>query len=127
MSGVGFLTSKDKSVTKNISDNHPSDVYFFNFCLSLNPHTIDPRASNAIYQFELSLRLPHNFPSSSVNFLVSRPSVITIQFQELRLMQPSVNCRISCRTGCQQLRYGIYFWLDMNPFPLHTFLPHCVL
>ena len=78
MSDDGFLTSKGKSVTLNDPDNLPRDVSYFTFRLSLNPHTVDPRAPNTVHQFE-PLRLPHNSPSSTVKLSFSIPSVVTNQ------------------------------------------------
>ena len=49
MSDDGFLTSKGKSVTLNDPDNLPRDVSYFTFRLSLNPHTVDPRAPNTVH------------------------------------------------------------------------------
>ena len=79
MSDDGFLTSKGKSVTLNDPDNLPRDVSYFTFRLSLNPYIVDPRASNAVHQFKFSLRLPLNFPSSSVNLSLPSTSIITNQ------------------------------------------------
>ena len=80
MSGVGFLTLKEKSVTLNYSNNRPSDVSYFNFCSSPNPRIVDPRAPNTIHQFIFSLHLLQNSLSSSVKISVSRSSVITNPF-----------------------------------------------
>ena len=79
MSGIGFLTSKEISVTINDPANRPRDISYFTFRPFLNPHTVDPRAPNTVQRFEFSLRLPHNLPSSSVNLSLPRPSVVTNQ------------------------------------------------
>ena len=79
MSGVELITSKRNPVAINDSENHPRDVFAFNFCSSLNPHTVNPRAINVVHQFECSLRSSHNYASSSVNFSVPIPSVVANQ------------------------------------------------
>ena len=79
MSGTGFLDSTGKSVTINDPENRLHDVSYFIFCSSLNPHTVDPWAPNAVRQFEFSLRLPHNSPSSFANILLPSPFVVPNQ------------------------------------------------
>ena len=79
MSGVWFLDSTGKFVTITDPDNRPRDVSYFTFRSSLNPHTVDPRAPNSVHKFEFSLRLPHNYPSSSVNLSLSSPSIVPNQ------------------------------------------------
>ena len=79
ISGFDFLTSKEESIIMNDPKKHPRDVSYFTFRLSLNPYIVDPRASNAVHQFKFSLRLPLNFPSSSVNLSLPSTSIITNQ------------------------------------------------
>ena len=79
MSGVGFLDSTGKSVNIIEPDNRPRDVSYFTFRSSLNPNAIDYRAPNAVYQFEFSLRLPHNSTSSFVNLSLPSLSVVLNQ------------------------------------------------
>ena len=82
MSGVGFLDSTGKSITISDPNNHPHDVSYFTFRSSLNPTTVDQRAPHTVYQFEYSLRLPHNSPPSSANTSLPRTSLVTDKSSE---------------------------------------------
>ena len=82
MSGVGFLDYTGKSVTISDPDNYPRDVSYFTFLSYLNPNTVDPRALNAVHQFEFSLRLLLSSPSPSVNISLPSASVVTNKSSE---------------------------------------------
>ena len=79
MSGVGFLDSTGKSITISDPDNRPRDVSYFTFRSSFNPNLVDPRAPNAVHQFEFSLCLPPNSLSSSVNISLQSPYIVPNQ------------------------------------------------
>ena len=66
MTGVGYLNSKEKSVTIDDHSSRPPNVAYITFRSTINPHIVDPRAHDAIHLFEFSLRLPNIFLSSSV-------------------------------------------------------------
>ena len=82
MSGVGFLNSTGKSITISDPNNRPHDLSYFTFRSSLNPNTVDQRAPHAVYQFEFSLRLPHNSPPSSANISLPSISLVTDKASE---------------------------------------------
>ena len=67
------------SVTITDPDNRPREVSYFSYRSSLNPNAIDDRAPNTVYQFEFSLRLPHNSTLSFVNISLPSPSIVTNQ------------------------------------------------
>ena len=75
-SGVGFLDSTGKFVTISDPDNRLRDVSYFTFRSSFNPNLVDPRAPNAVHQFEFSLCLSPNSLSSSVNISLQSPYIV---------------------------------------------------
>ena len=76
MTSVGFLNSKEKSVTIDYSFFRPPDVSYFNFCSSINPHLFNSRASDANPLFDFSLGLPHSSRYSFVILQVPKPSIV---------------------------------------------------
>ena len=82
MSGVSFLDSTGKPITISDPNNRPRDVSYFIFRSSLNPYTVYQRVTHVVYQFEFSVRLPHNSPPSSANISLPITSLVTDKSSE---------------------------------------------
>ena len=116
MSCVGFLTSREKSITINDRDNRPPDVTYFTRLLILT-----------------SAILGHQIPFLCLDFLCAYFTIlllltlifryqdillITFNYRELRLMQTSMDFRILSWTEWQRLRCGTCFQFEVILFPL---------
>ena len=67
---VGFLNSKEKSVSITDPDHRPDDITYLTFRTTINPSLVDTRSPDTVHLFEFSLRLPNTSPSLSASRLL---------------------------------------------------------